>query len=91
MAGRELMRGALSLDMVAYIAVPESWPAKRRAAALMGVERPTGKPDWDNVAKVVDSLNGVVWPDDSAVVDGRLRKFYADTPRLEVTVEHVFE
>ena len=54
-----------------------------------GIERrlrPTTKPDWDNIAKVIDALNHVVWADDASVVDGLVRKFYGETPELVIQV-----
>lgn len=90
MGQRGLIEGPITLSMVAYLTVPASWARKRRAAALCGLEMPTGRPDWENYAKVVDALNGVVWIDDSQVVDGRLRKLYANTPRMEIVVTPYF-
>ena len=52
------------------------------------VIRPTKKPDWDNIGKVVaDSLNQVAYRDDAQVVDSQVRKFYSDQPRIEVTIQ----
>lgn len=40
---------------------------------------PTTKPDWDNIAKnICDALNGVVYPDDKAIVTGSVKKVYSD-------------
>lgn len=42
------------------------WPATRRSF------------DWDNLGKLVgDALGGYAFPDDAAIVDGRVRKVYA--------------
>ena len=52
--------------------------------------RPTKKPDWDNIGKIVcDSLNLVAYHDDSAVVDAQVRKFYSETPRVDVMIKVV--
>lgn len=41
-----------------------------RTAADLGLARPVGKPDADNVVKLVlDGLNGVAWLDDAQVCD----------------------
>lgn len=47
-----------SLEITAYFTVPKSYSKKRRLDCLSGVERPTKKPDIDNVAKaILDGLN----------------------------------
>lgn len=82
--------GPLSVRIVEYRAIPASWSKKRRAEALAGVIRPTGRPDMDNVIKaILDSLNGRMWHDDSQVVSLHAEKRYAETPRAEVEIEGV--
>ncbi len=51
--------------------------------------RPTVKPDWDNLGKVTDALNGIVWEDDKQVVDGQVIKYYDREPRLEIVVKQI--
>ena len=59
----------LALRVVAYFERPKSKPKK--------VLYPTGKPDHDNLDKTVgDSLNGILWRDDSVIVDGGCKKRY---------------
>ena len=86
MAGRLPLEGALHVRVSAYFGIPTSWGVKKRAAALDGVIRPTKRPDWENVAKMLDAFNGVVWRDDAQVVSGMIEKFYTDRPRLRVEV-----
>ena len=82
--------GPLSVRIVEYRAIPESWSKKRRAEALAGVIRPTGRPDMDNVIKaILDSLNGRMWRDDSQVVSLHAEKRYGEIPRAEVEIEGV--
>lgn len=89
MAGRPLLTGPLALDVQAFVGVPASWSKRKRADALAGRIRPTGKPDGDNILKAVsDGLNLVVWTDDSLIVDARVRKFYSDAPRVVLDVRH---
>ena len=48
----------MSLSIKAYFKVPQSYSNKRRHNCLAGVERPSKKPDSDNIAKIVlDGLN----------------------------------
>jgi Holliday junction resolvase RusA-like endonuclease len=89
MAERAPLDGPLDVEIVAFMAIPESKPKKWKAAALAGEIRPTKKPDYDNFAKICDALNLIVWIDDAQVVDGRIRKFYSDRPRMEIRVKPI--
>jgi Holliday junction resolvase RusA-like endonuclease len=86
MAGRAPLEGPLLVQVAAHFEIPASWSAKKRAAALAGEIRPTKRPDWENVAKMLDALNEVVWRDDAQVVSGLIEKHYSDRPRLRVEV-----
>lgn len=45
------------------------------------------RPDLDKLVRAVfDGLTGVIWTDDSRVVELRARKPYGDPPRAEVTI-----
>ena len=77
----------VDLEVIAYVKIPKSATKARRAKMLSGKIRPTTKPDWDNLGKLVsDALNGVAYDDDKRVVDARVRKFYSDRPRTQVTL-----
>ena len=87
MRAKEPLLGPLRLTVTAFMPVPASWSRKKRDAALAGVVRPTVKPDWDNIGKIgSDALKGIVWKDDTQVVDGRVLKFYDERPRLRVEI-----
>ena len=52
--------------------------------------RPTKKPDWDNIGKIIcDSLNQIAYRDDAQIVDSQVRKFYSENPRVEVIIKEV--
>jgi Holliday junction resolvase RusA-like endonuclease len=87
MRGKSPLEGPLILYVEAHFSVPASWPQKRRDAALAGIIRPTSGVDWDNAGKVTDAFKGIVWRNDSQVVDGRVVKLYAETPMLRVEVK----
>ena len=82
------MAGLFRVDIIAFMAPPASKPKTWTVLALIAsVIRPAKKPDWDNIGKIVcDALNGIAYKDDSAIVDGRVRKFYSDRPRVEVRI-----
>lgn len=81
-----LLEGALQIDVEARFDVPQSWSRKKREAALRGEVMPTGRPDLDNLVKVLDALNSVVWRDDSQIVIANIAKLYADRPALVIKV-----
>lgn len=81
----------VALLVHAFRPIPESWSKSEKARALAGNIRPTSRPDGDNYLKIVDSLNEIVWRDDSQVVDGRVIKVYSDQPALRIEVREMIE
>ncbi|MER6892006.1 RusA family crossover junction endodeoxyribonuclease [Streptomyces halstedii] len=64
-----LYRGPLVVDIALTVpalkTVRRRWPTTRSSG------------DWDHLGRAIsDALTGVLWPDDSQVIDGRVRKFY---------------
>lgn len=87
MAGHPPLEGPLTVEIDAVHAIPASWSQKRRQRAMVGTERPTSKPDWDNIAKAIsDGGNGIVWADDKQIVGGLVRKLYGERPAVHVRV-----
>jgi Holliday junction resolvase RusA-like endonuclease len=89
MAGQPPIEGPVAVIVYAYFPIPQSWSQKKRAGALLGVRRPTGRPDLDNIIKMLDAFNGIVWRDDAQIVEGSVSKHYSDRPRLCVEVKPV--
>jgi Holliday junction resolvase RusA-like endonuclease len=86
MEGRDQLQGPTVVRIRAFMPTPQAI-AKHKAkgpAAESGQLRPITKPDADNFAKVIDALNGIVWPDDNQVVELTVSKFYSSRPRLEL-------
>lgn len=86
MRGRNPLANALRVRVIAHMSIPTSWSGTRKSAALAGYVRPTVRPDWENIAKTLDALTGIVWVDDRQIVSGVIEKFYADKPMLVVDV-----
>lgn len=85
-----LLIGAIKVDIVAYFPIPKSTSKKKADLMRTGTIKPTKKPDFDNIGKIIcDALNGIAYHDDSAIVDGRVQKFYSDTPRVEVALTEI--
>lgn len=78
----------VGLMFVAVFPVPDSWSAKKRAAALAGDIRPTKKPDLSNIQKALeDGMNVVVFKDDSQITEsGGSKKIYGELPCVKVCV-----
>lgn len=89
MAGRVPLTGPLHVAIFAFMPIPASFSKRKRLDAIERRLRPTTKPDWDNIAKVCDALNKIVWGDDASVVDGFVRKFYAEVPELVIEVRAI--
>ncbi len=86
MSGRAPVNVAMAVDVVAFVAIPQSLSKVKRAAAIVGTLRPVTRPDLDNYVKAaLDGMNGVVFRDDSLVTNLAVRKLYSETPRLEIT------
>lgn len=86
MGGRPLYGGALRVRINAIFAIPVSTTIKAKAEMRSGIIRPTKKPDFDNLAKMVDAFKGIVWTDDVQIVDGRVVKAYGEKPLWEMEV-----
>jgi Holliday junction resolvase RusA-like endonuclease len=83
----ERLEGPLRVDILAYFPIPKSTSKVKSENMRKGAIRPTSKPDWDNIGKIIcDAINELAYKDDSQIVDGRVQKFYSDNPRVEVEI-----
>lgn len=81
--------GRVMVVIEAVFPIPKSWTRAKKAEALAG-KLPPGKPDIDNILKVVlDGLNDVAYEDDKQVVLTQCKKVYADTTRPAGLYVHV--
>ena len=78
--------GPVCVSLAARFAPATSAPRRARAAMLAGELPPAKKPDLDNIIKVLDALNGIAWGDDAQVVSVFARKYYAETPGLDIVI-----
>jgi len=86
---RPLLEGPLRVGLEIRMRIPNSKPQRWRVQALDGTILPTKKPDADNVAKLLDALNLIVWADDAQIIELHVRKRYHASPALIVTVEEI--
>ena len=81
------LHGAIFAEIKVFMGIPNSTSKKQRDSMLAGRERPTKKPDCDNIAKIIlDALNGIAYDDDRQIVEVYVSKRYSDEPRVEVTM-----
>ena len=79
----------LEVEISFYLQVPRSYSEKKKLN-LIRKERPTKRPDNDNLYKgVTDGLNEIAYLDDSQIVDTHIHKFWSDRPRAEITIREV--
>jgi Holliday junction resolvase RusA-like endonuclease len=71
------LEGAVRLDVVFFMPIPKSTSKKQKAAMLLGNISHTKKPDIDNLLKfLLDCMNGIVFEDDSQVINVKASKIY---------------
>jgi len=76
----------LSIAVYRAKGIPRSKAA--RADALAGLVRPVTRPDGTNLQKAIeDALQGIVYANDSQVVDVRTQKWFGDPARVEIIVK----
>jgi Holliday junction resolvase RusA-like endonuclease len=76
----------LTLDITFHMPLPESWSGKKKAAHK---DRPhVSKPDTDNLLKFcMDSMNGLVFQDDSCIYSLHALKIYSEQPKTIIKIK----
>jgi len=78
---------ALTVFLYLRYAVPASYSKKRKEACLLGLEYPK-RIDIDNVYKsITDAMNGIVYLDDSQIVEAHIKKVYAEQSGANIMVQ----
>ena len=73
----EPLKGHLTVFLYLRYAVPTSYSKKRTEACLNGLEYPK-RVDLDNCYKsITDAMNGIVYADDSQIVEAHIMKCYS--------------
>lgn len=77
LSGGKMLDGKVQVGILAAFKIPKSWPRRKKEEAEAGKVIP-GKPDIDNILKVVlDGLNGYSYEDDKNVTDVNCVKYYS--------------
>ena len=83
----EPLQGALTVFLYLRYTIPASYSKKRKEACLRGVEYPK-KVDLDNVYKsITDAMQGIVYANDSQIVEAHITKVYAETAGANIMVQ----
>lgn len=83
-------KGALQVDLKIYRQIPKSTTKKNRKLFNAGINRPVVKCDTSNYVKgIEDALNGIIYKDDSQIVDLQASKYYSDNPRVEIMIKEL--
>jgi len=83
-----LLEGPVGMMLTVYRSMPKSFSKIKVTEAEAGRLQPTSKPDIDNYLKgVKDALKGIIWKDDSQVVEVFAQKRYSAKPRIEVKIK----
>ena len=92
MGSAEPLETPVSVYCYIRLPIPKSYPKKRVEACLSGSERPTKKPDADNVFKSIsDGMNGIVYKDDSQIINIHVTKVFSSEPGVDICVKECLE
>ena len=87
--GFKPFNGPLAMSCLFCLPIPKSSEKKRRAM-LAGEILHTKRPDCSNYLKFIeDCMNGVVWLDDSQIVQISAEKCYAEIPRTVIVIKEL--
>ena len=92
MGSSEPLETPVTLYLYIRAPIPKSLSKKRIEACLNGLEKPIKKPDASNVLKSVeDAMNGVVYKDDSQIVNIHVSKVYSSVSGIDVCIKECLE
>lgn len=79
---------ALNVTIIAVMPIPKSTPKKHIASMIDGSYPHVKRPDLDNILKLcLDSMNGLIFKDDSQICHLECYKCYGEMPRTEIIVK----
>ena len=88
-AGKPRLEGALRVRLDFFLHRPKSHLRANGMLTPSAPRYPTGRPDVDNLGKIVgDSLNELLFGDDAQIVDLQVVKHFGD-PRTIICAEEV--
>ena len=92
MGSSEPLETPVSLYLYIRVPIPASATKKRIQAISDGTEKPIRKPDASNILKSIeDGMNGVVYKDDSQIVNIHVTKVYSSQAGVDICVKECLE
>ena len=92
MGSSEPLETPVTLYLYIRVPIPKSCTKKRLEAIQNGSEKPIKKPDASNILKSVeDGMNGVVYKDDSQIVNIHVTKVYSSQAGVDICVKECLE
>ena len=92
MGSSEPLETPVTLYLYIRVCAPKSYSKKRIEACLNGSEQPIKKPDASNILKSVeDGMNGVVYKDDSQIVNIHVTKVYSSEAGVDICVKECLQ
>jgi Holliday junction resolvase RusA-like endonuclease len=87
-SNKKIITNAVIVSIDFLMPIPKSFSKTKQLECLQFKIVPTVKPDLDNLAKtVLDAMNGIVYKDDSQIIQLHLRKGYAEKPCTVVSIK----
>ena len=86
----ELIDVPIAIKVWAFFPASKELMKKRPKEVEAEIIPFTARPDSDNICKLIgDALNGVLWRDDSLIVDVFIFKRYSMRPRTEISLDPI--
>lgn len=86
-APKEPYQGPVQLDITFFMPIPKGTPKLKTKQMINQTIYPIKRPDIDNLSYiVVNAMKGIIYEDDSQIVDLNLHKRYGETPKTVVKV-----
>lgn len=85
-SGFRLIETPIRLQIIFEMPIPKSTSKKKQKELI---SRPhLKKPDLDNLYKMFDAYNGVLWEDDNLIYHITMEKRYSETPQTLLNIEY---
>ena len=92
MGTSEPLETPVTLYLYIRVPIPKSYSKKKLEACLNGMDQPIKKPDASNILKSIeDGMNGIVYTDDSQIINLHVTKVYSTLAGVDVCVKECLD